>query len=190
MSGTLCTGHRLSKKSTACVDGGASSPARCRASNFQFEPRQFRPQGETAESCGFCASCHPLQFPLKSFGFPGAETARKRFLLWEMGFPGAKISTRARRACRRARFLCERAEALSRSPRAVGAGGFLAGWGRRDLGVAFWLSYVLFGFLTSGPLSFGEAGFLAHIWVEFLTKCGRCGEKSRRRQENAQFRQK
>ena len=37
--------------------------------------------------------CHPLQFPLKSFGFPGAETARKRFLLWEMGFPDAKIST-------------------------------------------------------------------------------------------------
>ena len=34
----------------------------------------------------------PLQFPLKSFGFPGAETARKRFLLWEMGFPDAKIS--------------------------------------------------------------------------------------------------
>ena len=38
---------------------------------------------------------HPLQFPLKSYGFPGAETARKRFLLWEMGFPDAKISTRA-----------------------------------------------------------------------------------------------
>ena len=74
------------------MDGGASSPARCRGSNFQFEPRQFRPQGETAESCGFCASCHPHQFPLKSVGFPGAETARKRFLLWEMGFPGAKIS--------------------------------------------------------------------------------------------------
>ena len=34
----------------------------------------------------------PLQFPLKSYGFPGAETARKRFLLWEMGFPAAKIS--------------------------------------------------------------------------------------------------
>ena len=31
-------------------------------------------------------SCAPLQFPLKSYGFPGAETARKRFLLWKMGF--------------------------------------------------------------------------------------------------------
>ena len=36
--------------------------------------------------------CHPLQFPLKSYGFPGAETARKRFLLWKMGFSAAKIT--------------------------------------------------------------------------------------------------
>ena len=40
------------------------------------------------------ASCaprhyHPYQFPLKSYGFPGAETARKRFLLWKMGFSAA-----------------------------------------------------------------------------------------------------
>ena len=35
--------------------------------------------------------CHPYQFPLKSYGFPGAETARKRFLLWKMGFSAAKI---------------------------------------------------------------------------------------------------
>ena len=34
-------------------------------------------------------SCAPLQFPLKSYGFPGAETARKRFLLWKMGFSAA-----------------------------------------------------------------------------------------------------
>ena len=125
------------------VDGGASSPARCRASNFQFEPRQFRPQGETAESCGFCASCHPhhnlLEFSAKTLA---ANCARKRFLLWEMGFPDAKISTRSRRArrfcrfpkssksvglgrlenplgfqpSRRQRFICERAAALSRSP--------------------------------------------------------------------------
>src|SRR5699024_7196388 len=34
--------------------------------------------------------CHPhSQFPLKSYGFPGAETARKRFLLWKMGFSDA-----------------------------------------------------------------------------------------------------
>ena len=32
---------------------------------------------------------HPYQFPLKSYGFPGAETARKRFLLWKMGFSAA-----------------------------------------------------------------------------------------------------
>ena len=37
-------------------------------------------------------SCAPLQFPLKSYGFPGAETARKRFLLWKMGFSDAKIA--------------------------------------------------------------------------------------------------
>ena len=37
-------------------------------------------------------SCAPLQFPLKSYGFPGAETAKKRFLLWKMGFSGAKIA--------------------------------------------------------------------------------------------------
>ena len=57
---------------TSWWTGGASSPARCRGSNFQFEPRQFRPQGETAESCGFCASCHPyhnlLEFSLENSG--------------------------------------------------------------------------------------------------------------------------
>ena len=36
--------------------------------------------------------CAPLQFPLKSYGFSGAETARKRFLLWKMGFSAAKIA--------------------------------------------------------------------------------------------------
>ena len=36
--------------------------------------------------------CHPYQFPLKSYGFSGAETARKRFLLWKMGFSSAKIA--------------------------------------------------------------------------------------------------
>ena len=38
------------------------------------------------------AFVRPLQFPLKSYGFPGAETARKRFLLWKMGFSAAKIA--------------------------------------------------------------------------------------------------
>ena len=36
--------------------------------------------------------CHPYQFPLKSCGFSGAETVRKRFLLWKMGFSAAKIA--------------------------------------------------------------------------------------------------
>ena len=45
------------------VDGGASSPA-------------------TATPTSFCK---------KSFRFPGAKTARKRFLLWKMGFSAAKI---------------------------------------------------------------------------------------------------
>ena len=36
--------------------------------------------------------CHPYQFPLKSYGFPGAKTAMKRFLLWKMRFSDAKIS--------------------------------------------------------------------------------------------------
>ena len=31
----------------------------------------------------------PYQFPLKSYGFSGAETARKQFLLWKMGFSSA-----------------------------------------------------------------------------------------------------
>ena len=38
------------------------------------------------------AFVRPYQFPLKSYGFPGAETAKKRFLLWKMGFSGAKIA--------------------------------------------------------------------------------------------------
>ena len=35
------------------------------------------------------AFVRPHQFPLKSCGFSGAETARKRFLLWKMGFSDA-----------------------------------------------------------------------------------------------------
>ena len=46
------------------VDGGASSPA-------------------TATPTSFC---------LKSFEISGRKTARKRFLLWKMGFSGAKIA--------------------------------------------------------------------------------------------------
>ena len=39
------------------------------------------------------AFVRPYQFPLKSCGFPGAETARKRFLLWKMGFSDAAHCT-------------------------------------------------------------------------------------------------
>ena len=37
-------------------------------------------------------SCAPYQFPLKSYGFSGAETARKRFLLWKIEFSDTKIA--------------------------------------------------------------------------------------------------
>ncbi len=84
---------RLSKKSTACVDGGASSPARCRGSNFQFELWQFCLQGKNAESCGFCASCHPLQFPLKSFGFPGAGNCKEAIFALGNGISRRKNQT-------------------------------------------------------------------------------------------------
>ena len=59
--------------------------------------------------------CHPLQFPLKCFAFPGAETARKQFLLRGGKLPSEEIAafppympaeTNQR----------ERAAALSRSP--------------------------------------------------------------------------
>ena len=153
---------RLSKKSTACVDGGASSPARCRGSNFQFEPWQFCLQGKNAESCGFCASCHSLQFPLKSYGFPGAETARKRFLLWEMGFPDAKISTRSRRAGRRERFMCERAAVLSRSP-----GGGRGIFGRQNHREGCGLSRSPWGFCRLRSMGFNrppEMIFARGLW--------------------------
>ena len=39
------------------------------------------------------AFVRPLQFPLKSCGFSSAETARKRFLLWKMGFSDAAHCT-------------------------------------------------------------------------------------------------
>ena len=53
-------------------------------------------------------SCAPYQFPLKSYGFSGAETARKRFLLWKIEFPTQK-SPRPRRTRRRGRLNRERA---------------------------------------------------------------------------------
>ena len=68
---------RLSKKSTACVDGGASSPARCRASNFQFEPWQFRPWAKPQNPMDSAPPATPtticLSFLMKT---PAANCAR------------------------------------------------------------------------------------------------------------------
>ena len=74
------------------VDGEASSPSRCRASNLRFEPSAVSPKAKPENPKGFQPPCLPLQFLLKSKRFPGAKTARKRFLLWKMGFSGAKIA--------------------------------------------------------------------------------------------------
>ena len=126
------------------MDGGASSPARCRASNFQFEPWQFRPQGETAESCGFCASGHPhhnlLEFSVGKlwpqimqgsdffsgkWDFPTQKSAPVSDARGDFAdFPNRQ--NRSALADLKTlwvfnllagdRFLCERAAALSRSP--------------------------------------------------------------------------
>ncbi len=72
------------------VDGGASSPARCRASNLRFEPSAVSPRAKPENPKGFQPPCHPLQSPLKIEDFSGAEPARKRFFLWKMGFSDAK----------------------------------------------------------------------------------------------------
>ena len=74
------------------MDGEAGSPARCRASNLRFEPSAVSPKAKPETPKGFQPSCHPLQSPLKIKDFSGAETARKRFFLWKMGFSGAKIA--------------------------------------------------------------------------------------------------
>ena len=88
----MCPLTQLVKKGfDKLVDGEASSPARCRASNLRFEPSAVSPRAKPENPKGFQPPCHPLQFLLKSKRFPGAKTARKRFLLWKMRFSGAKI---------------------------------------------------------------------------------------------------
>ena len=72
------------------VDGEASSPSRCRASNLRFEPSAVSPRAKPENPKGFQPPCHPHQSPLKIKDFSGAETARKRFFLWKMRFSGAK----------------------------------------------------------------------------------------------------
>ena len=88
---TLPPAQLVKKDFDKLVDGGASSPARCRVSNLRFEPSAVSPSAKPENPLGFQPSCHPYQFLLKSFRFPGAKTARKRFLLWKMGFSAAKI---------------------------------------------------------------------------------------------------
>ena len=97
---TWLSGRGLEKAPpTACqksfdklVDGEASSPARCRASNLRFEPSAVSPRAKPENPKGFQPLYHPHQSPLKIKDFSGAETARKRFFLWKMGFSGAKIA--------------------------------------------------------------------------------------------------
>ncbi|MCI6291476.1 MAG: hypothetical protein MR620_09275, partial [Clostridiales bacterium] len=88
---SMGTFQLVKKEFDKLVDGGASSPARCRVSNLRFEPSAVSPSAKPENPLGFQPSCHPYQFLLKSFRFPGAKTARKRVLLWKMGFSAAKI---------------------------------------------------------------------------------------------------
>ena len=91
--GDKLLGSQLVKKGfDKLVDGEASSPARCRASNLRFEPSAVSPKAKPENPKGFQPPCHPHQSPLKIKDFSGAETARKRFFLWKMGFSGAKIA--------------------------------------------------------------------------------------------------
>ena len=61
-------------------------------SNRRFEPSAVSPRAKPENPKGFQPPYHPHQFLLKSKRFPGAKTARKRFLLWKMRFSDAKIA--------------------------------------------------------------------------------------------------
>ena len=76
------------------MDGEASSPARCRGSNLRFEPSAVSPRAKPENPKGFQPPCHPLQSPLKIEDFSGAEPARKRFFLWELGFTKTALCPR------------------------------------------------------------------------------------------------
>ena len=89
-----------------------------------------------------------------------AKFARKRFLLWEMGFPDAKISTRSRRTRRRERFICERAAALSRSPWGLDGGYGTKEYCERALNfsrplLGFWQTESPGAFSAPGAFIFG-----------------------------------
>ena len=79
-------GSACQKSFDKLVDGEASSTARCRASNLRFEPSAVSPKAKPENPKGFQPLCHPHQSPLKIKDFSGAETARKRFFLWKIGF--------------------------------------------------------------------------------------------------------
>ena len=71
-----------------CARHFSPSGLRCSQSSLAVLPASLgslRPVSAT----GGGLRAPPYQFPLKSYGFPGAETARKRFLLWKMGFSDA-----------------------------------------------------------------------------------------------------
>ena len=82
------------------VDGGASSPARCRASNLRFEPSAVSPRAKPENPKGFQPPCHPLQFLLESYGFRPQKLQRNGFCSGKLNFPPQK-SSRPRRSRRR-----------------------------------------------------------------------------------------
>ena len=102
------------------------------------------------------ADFHPLQFPLKCFAFPGAETVMKQFLLRGASSPAKKVP-RIRRTRRRIRLKLERAAALTSSP------GFLTVWRLRMCGGAFLVQGA------SGALVRGQA----------LSSCGQRARRMR-----------
>ena len=104
MPGAACQKSLFDK----LVDGGASSPARCRASNLRFEPWQFRLWRNLKTLWVFSLA----DFARISSKSPGAKSARKRFLLWKMGFSAAKIAPAAANRNLRFRFAGREATCL------------------------------------------------------------------------------
>ena len=81
-------GAQLVKKGfDKLVDGEASSPARCRASNLRFEPSAVSPRAKPENPKGFQPPCHPLQFLLESFGFRPQKLQRIGFCSGKWNFP-------------------------------------------------------------------------------------------------------
>ena len=82
----------LSKKVlTSWWTGKQAPPPGAASQIFDLSRRQFRQRRNLKTQRVFSLPATLYQFLLKSIRFPGAKTARKRFLLWKMGFSGAKI---------------------------------------------------------------------------------------------------